>query len=35
MKLLGDANWWMPKWTRVALRLPRPEPIPKIAPEGA
>ena len=28
MKLLGDANWWMPNWTRIALRLPRPEPIP-------
>jgi RND superfamily putative drug exporter len=35
MKLLGDANWWMPNWTRIALRLPRPEPVPKIAPEGA
>ncbi len=39
MKLLGDANWWMPEWTRVALRLPRAEPIPlpvpKIAPESA
>ena len=39
MKLLGDANWWMPNWTRIALRLPRPEPIPlpapKITPESA
>jgi RND superfamily putative drug exporter len=35
MKLLGDANWWMPKWTRIALRLPRPEPIPKVAPKSA
>jgi putative drug exporter of the RND superfamily len=35
MKLLGDANWWMPNWTRIALRLPRSEPVPKIAPEGA
>jgi RND superfamily putative drug exporter len=35
MKLLGEANWWMPNWTRVALRLPRPEPVPEIAPEGA
>src|SRR4051812_10622148 len=35
MKLFGDANWWMPKWTRIALRLPRPEPVPVpvIAPE--
>jgi putative drug exporter of the RND superfamily len=23
MRLLGEANWWMPNWTRVALRLPR------------
>jgi RND superfamily putative drug exporter len=22
MRLLGQANWWMPKWTRVALRVP-------------
>jgi uncharacterized membrane protein YdfJ with MMPL/SSD domain len=22
MKLLGQANWWMPDWTRVALRVP-------------
>jgi putative drug exporter of the RND superfamily len=22
MRLLGEANWWMPNWTRVALRLP-------------
>ena len=35
MRLLGDANWWMPNWTRRALRLPRPEPAPKIAPESA
>jgi putative drug exporter of the RND superfamily len=21
MRLLGDANWWMPKWTRAALRI--------------
>jgi putative drug exporter of the RND superfamily len=35
MRLLGDANWWMPKWTRTVLRLPRPEPVPQIAPESA
>jgi putative drug exporter of the RND superfamily len=39
MKLLGDANWWMPNWTRIALRLPLPEPIPipapQVAPESA
>ena len=22
MRLMGDVNWWMPSWTRVALRLP-------------
>src|SRR5712692_2441493 len=21
MRLLGDANWWMPQWTRTALRI--------------
>src|SRR5690349_18675485 len=26
MKLLGDANWWMAEWTRMALRLPVPKP---------
>ncbi|MBV9196053.1 MAG: MMPL family transporter [Solirubrobacterales bacterium] len=26
MRLLGEANWWMPNWTRVALRLPKTEP---------
>jgi RND superfamily putative drug exporter len=31
MRLLGDANWWMPKWTRIVLRTPRPKPAPKIA----
>ena len=35
MRLFGDANWWMPNWTRIALRLPRPEPIPNIAPKSA
>ena len=25
MKLFGNANWWMPNWTRVALRLPKRE----------
>jgi RND superfamily putative drug exporter len=31
MKLLGDANWWMPDWTRIVLRLPARKPAPKIA----
>ncbi|MDT7547990.1 MAG: putative drug exporter of the superfamily [Actinomycetota bacterium] len=26
MKLFGEANWWMPDWTRRALRLPVPVP---------
>jgi RND superfamily putative drug exporter len=34
MKLLGEWNWWMPKWTGTVLRLPR-EPAPEIAPETA
>ena len=35
MKLFGDANWWMPNWTRILLRLPDREPAPQIAAEGA
>ena len=35
MRLLGDANWWMPKWTRVVLRIPHREPAPEIATENA
>src|ERR671939_169583 len=35
MRLMGDANWWMPTWAGAALRLRRPEPVPKIAAEGA
>jgi RND superfamily putative drug exporter len=35
MKLLGDANWWMPKWTGTLLRIPQREPTPEIAPDGA
>jgi RND superfamily putative drug exporter len=30
MKLLGDANWWMPEWLGTVLRIPDPEPRPKI-----
>jgi RND superfamily putative drug exporter len=26
MKLFGNANWWMPRWTRRVLFLPQPEP---------
>ena len=35
MKLLGDANWWMPKWTSTMLRIPPRERAPKIAVESA
>ena len=31
MRLLGDANWWMPGWTRVALRVPEREPAASLA----
>jgi RND superfamily putative drug exporter len=30
MKLLGDANWWMPKWMGTVLRIADPEATPKI-----
>ena len=33
MRLFGDANWWMPNWTRIVLRLPKPEPVPPVAAE--
>ena len=26
MRLLGDANWWMPNWAQVGLRLSKPAP---------
>jgi RND superfamily putative drug exporter len=35
MRLLGDANWWMPKWTRVALRIPEQTPAATLAPDNA
>jgi RND superfamily putative drug exporter len=35
MRLLGNANWWMPHWTRKALLIPRHEPTPEPATEGA
>ena len=31
MRLLGNANWWMPKWTSAVLRIPHPKPAPKLA----
>jgi hypothetical protein len=30
MRLLGDANWWMPQWTRTALHV-RGEPAHELA----
>jgi uncharacterized membrane protein YdfJ with MMPL/SSD domain len=30
MKLLGDANWWMPNWMGTALRVNDPEPTTTI-----
>ncbi len=35
MRLLGDANWWMPKWTSIVLRVPHAKPTPKLAAETA
>jgi putative drug exporter of the RND superfamily len=35
MRLLGDLNWWMPKWTRTVLRVRQPEPVPEVAAENA
>jgi putative drug exporter of the RND superfamily len=35
MKLLGDANWWMPQWTVTILRIPRREPVPEVVVESA
>jgi RND superfamily putative drug exporter len=34
MKLLGDTNWWMPKWTRTVLHLPDREVRSKVAAEN-
>jgi RND superfamily putative drug exporter len=35
MALLGNANWWMPDWTRSALLIREPEPPREPAAEGA
>jgi RND superfamily putative drug exporter len=37
MKLFGAANWWMPNWARVGLRLPDPAPqfIDRLIPRQA
>src|SRR5438105_10939516 len=31
MRLLGNANWWMPKWTRTVLRIPHSKTAARIA----
>jgi RND superfamily putative drug exporter len=31
MRLLGDANWWMPSWMGAALRIPKDLPAPAAA----
>jgi RND superfamily putative drug exporter len=35
MRLLGDANWWMPTWTRAALRITDRERLTDPATEAA
>jgi hypothetical protein len=35
MRLLGDANWWMPNWTRAALHIPQREPAAQLATQNA
>jgi len=35
MKLLGNANWWMPEWTGIVLRVPHRKPSLEIAIESA
>ena len=35
MRLLGEANWWMPEWARVALRIRGRTPAAQVAAESA
>ena len=35
MRLLGDANWWMPNWTRAALHISQRQPAAKLATDSA
>jgi RND superfamily putative drug exporter len=35
MRLLGNANWWMPHWTRKALFIRQREPAPELATDRA
>jgi len=32
MKLLGEANWWMPRWIETVLRMPHPTRRPRSRP---
>ena len=35
MRLLGDANWWLPRWASILLRLPQEERPPQLAAQEA
>jgi len=35
MSLFGRANWWMPEWTKRALRIAPREQLPQASPESA
>jgi RND superfamily putative drug exporter len=35
MRLLGGANWWMPRWTSTALRIPHRERLTEVATDAA
>ena len=34
MKLMGGANWWMPNWLGIVLRIPRPKSPETAAPSA-
>ncbi len=34
MRLLGDANWWMPAWAHRPLLIRAPEELPEAATES-
>ncbi len=35
MRLMSEANWWMPRWTSTALRIPHREPLTGAAADAA